>query len=418
MTPIPSRHPFLIHASHRLEILAARLAREMRQRPGDPLREERVVVPHPALGQWLRLQLASQLGVAAHLRIELPAEFAWAAMREAVPTLSAVPVYEPKYLRWRIFERLGRWDSDDEIARYLADGDARKRFELADRLAIAYDRCLVYRPDSIRAWQRGESPRWHARLWAELVAGEVPGQQLRSPHWIDAIDDYRGALVAQTARPRVSFFAVATMSPSLLSLLRLATAVVDIHLFLLSPCRDFWSSVPARQAGGYYAEHNELLEAWGRRCWTPSTVSPEWPVPALRLTDISQWPVLALRLTDTSQWPVPALPLTDISQWPVPALRLTDISQWPVLALRLTDTRPPLWWTNRRPRTGHPPTPASAPCRQRCSMARHHRHRSPRTTPFRSTSATPRLAKSRYCTTGCSACSTNIPTSNPRTCWC
>ena len=236
----------------------------MRQRPGDPLREERVVVPHPALGQWLRLQLASQLGVAAHLRIELPAEFAWAAMREAVPTLSAVPVYEPKYLRWRIFERLGRWDSDDEIARYLADGDARKRFELADRLAIAYDRCLVYRPDSIRAWQRGESPRWHARLWAELVADEVPGQELRSRHWIDAIDDYRGALVAQTARPRVSFFAVATMSPSLLNMLRLATAAVDIHLFLLSPRRDFWSNVPARQAGGYYAEHNELLEAWGR----------------------------------------------------------------------------------------------------------------------------------------------------------
>ena len=160
-----------------MEALAARLADEMRQRPGDPLLAERIVVPHPTLGQWLRLQLATQLGIAAHLRIELPAEFAWAAMREAVPALSAVPVFEPAYLRWRIFERLGRWDSDDEIARYLADGDSRKRFELADRLAIAYDRCLVFRPDSIRTWQAGESSQWHGRLWAELVADQAPGQQ-------------------------------------------------------------------------------------------------------------------------------------------------------------------------------------------------------------------------------------------------
>ena len=149
----------------------------MRRAPGDPLRAERIVVPHPLLGQWLRLQLAAELGIAAHLCVELPAEFAWAAMREAMPGLSAAPAYEPARLRWRIFERLGRWDGDDEIARYLADGDARKRFELADRLAGAYDQCLVYRPDTIRAWQAGESRHWHERLWADLAADREPDRQ-------------------------------------------------------------------------------------------------------------------------------------------------------------------------------------------------------------------------------------------------
>ena len=259
-----SRHPFFIHASHRLEALAARLADEIRRHPGDPLLAERIVVPHPTMGQWLRLQLATELGIAAHLRLELPAEFAWAAMREAVPALSAVAAYEPAYLRWRIFERLGRWDGDDEIARYLADGDSRKRFELADRLAIAYDRCLVYRPDRIRAWQAGGSSQWHGRLWAELAAHQVPEHRLRIRHWIDALDAYRGALVGRAVRPRVSFFAVATMSPSFLDLLHLATAAMEIHLFLLSPRRDFWATPPPPKAGAYYAEKNELLEAWGR----------------------------------------------------------------------------------------------------------------------------------------------------------
>ena len=236
----------------------------MRRAPGDPLAAERIVVPHPLLGQWLRQQLAAELGIAAHLRVELPAEFAWAAMREAVPDLSAVPVYEPAFLRWRIFERLRHWDGDDEIARYLVDGDARKRFELADRLAAAYDRCLVYRPDRIRAWQAGESRHWHARLWAELADDREPDRPASSRHWVDAVDRYRGALAGRAQRPRVSFFAVAAMSPSYLEMLRAAAEAMEIHLFLLSPRRDFWTTVPARTAGGYYAEQNELLEAWGR----------------------------------------------------------------------------------------------------------------------------------------------------------
>ena len=236
----------------------------MRRTPGDPLAAERIVVPHPLMGQWLRLQLAAELGIAAHLRIELPAEFAWAAMREAMPGLSAAPAYEPARLRWRIFERLRRWDGDDEIARYLADGDARKRFELADRLAAAYDRCLVYRPDTIRAWQAGDSPHWHGRLWAELAAGREPDRQPGSRHWVDAVDGYRRALAGLAERPRVSLFAVGTMSPSFLEMLHVAAAAMDVHLFLLSPRRDFWTNVPASADGGYYAEQNELLEAWGR----------------------------------------------------------------------------------------------------------------------------------------------------------
>ena len=252
---------FQVHACERLEALAERLADTMRAQPGDPLSPERIVVPHPLLGQWLRLQLAEHLGVAAHLRIELPAEFAWSAMREALPALSEEAIFEPAYLRWRIFERLGAWTGDDEIGRYLADNDARKRFELADRLAIAYDRCLVYRPEEIQAWQSGEADGWHARLWNELVADQAPAL-----HWIDAIAAYRqqsGTSQAQ-CRSRVSVFGVDTLSPSYRDVLATAARTLDVHLFLLSPRRDFWSDPPTRQASGYYAEANELLEAWAR----------------------------------------------------------------------------------------------------------------------------------------------------------
>ncbi len=251
---------FRVHASHRLETLAERLAAEMCRHPARPLEPERIVVPDPLLGQWLRLQLATHLGVAAHLQVELPAEFAWAAMRDEVAELTGESVYGPPYLRWRIFDLLADWTGDDEIGSYLDDGDPRKRFELADRLAVAYDRCRVYRPEDIRAWQRGSGENWHARLWAELAAADSEPR-----HWVDAIDSYREALVgraAATKKKRVSFFQVAEMSPTYVEALRLAASVKDIHLYVLSPSRRFWTD-PAKRAGEA-GEKNELLDAWGR----------------------------------------------------------------------------------------------------------------------------------------------------------
>lgn len=263
---------FRVHASHRLETLAKRLAEEMGRHPADPLEPERIVVPDALLGQWLRLELASHLGVAAHLRVEQPAQFAWAAMREEVAELTGESVYGPPHLRWRIFDRLKDWTGDDEIARYLQDGDDRKRFELADQLAVAYDRCRVYRPDAIRGWQQGQGSGWHARLWRELAPAAAGAE-----HWVDAIDRYRDRLERRprttAARQRVSFFHPAALSPTYVEVLRLAARVMDIDLYLLSPSRDFWSRPPRartdRAAGGRAAAENgersnELLDAWGR----------------------------------------------------------------------------------------------------------------------------------------------------------
>lgn len=253
---------FRIHASNRLETLAERLADQMRRHPADPLEPERIVVSDPLLGQWLRLELADRLGVAAHVRIDLVAEFAWGAMREVLSELPRQSVFGAPYLRWRIFDRLDDRDGDDEIARYLADGDARKRFELADRLAIAYDRCRVYRPDSIREWQHGAADGWHARLWAELASGRTDPR-----HWVDAIDSYRNALAERATtipRWRVNVFNVATMSPTYVEMLRLAAETMDINLYLLSPSRTFWDTEPRRDERGYYEEGDDLLSAWGR----------------------------------------------------------------------------------------------------------------------------------------------------------
>ena len=95
-----------LHQSNRMEALASELVRLVRADPGDPFAPERIVVAHPTIERWLSLELARGLGIAANLRFEQPAEFAWSIMRGVVPQLSREQPYRPERLRWRIHDLL------------------------------------------------------------------------------------------------------------------------------------------------------------------------------------------------------------------------------------------------------------------------------------------------------------------------
>ena len=148
-----------------------------------------------------------------------------------------------------------------------------------------YDRCLLYRPQWIRAWQAGETPHWQARLWGKF---EMSG----ASHWVDAVDAFTRIMrqrdtqepaqldlfdapsvppASRQGAARVAFFAVPSLSPSYLEMLRAAGADQDVHLFQLSPCREFWADTRGRREVPRAAaedptltEGNELLAAWGR----------------------------------------------------------------------------------------------------------------------------------------------------------
>ena len=340
-----------LHHSNRLEVLAAEFAHLMRTDPGDPFVPERIVVPHPTIGRWLSLELARELGIAANVRFEQPAEFAWSVMRSVVPDLAREQPYKPARLRWRIHDLLpgsaedsgdhaaddarsvappgaldvdGAPDGDgarapeDAVGGYLRDRDPRKRLELADRLARMYDQCLLYRPDWIREWENGAAPHWQARLWQRVVEPEGPDG---AHHWVNALERFRRNLrdgfsaspaddgsasgasgtpilgqsfarpsppdplapastAGGSARPpgwprRASFFAVPALSPSYLELLCEVARGMEIRLFLLNPCREYWGDIHSRREidyrtgdadpdDSYLSEGNELLAAWGR----------------------------------------------------------------------------------------------------------------------------------------------------------
>ena len=265
-----------VYHSNRLEALASELAGLIASDPAEPLTPERIVVPHQTMGRWLRLEIARELGVAANLRFEQPAAFAWSILRGAVPSLSTEQGFSPDTLRWHIFEQLpefARGADAAEVRRFLADGDERKRFELADKLAGVFDRCVNFRDDWIRDWEQGATPHWQARLW-QLLAEKVPER-----HWIHALDAFERALAGEIEPqdwPRRAFvFGVSSLSPSYLRLLKRLAARIELHVFLFNPSSEYWSDLRTQReirrlaedgdaSEQHFEEGNKLLAAWGR----------------------------------------------------------------------------------------------------------------------------------------------------------
>jgi exodeoxyribonuclease V gamma subunit len=240
-----------LHQSNRLEHLAQRLADLLGSPVSDPLRADWVVVQHPGMARWLSLQLAQTLGIAANIEFPLPAVFIWEIFRQLLDAVPQQDRYQPQRLAWRIHERLTqpRFSADATVlSTYLASGDELRRFQLAQELAILYDRYLLYRPDWILAWERGESAvdgdHWQAELWRELVAAE-------GRHWVSLQQRFFSqSPVAQDPHlpPRVYLFGVPTLSPGYLQIIDRMAETLDIHLFLLNPCATHWADIVPPQS--------------------------------------------------------------------------------------------------------------------------------------------------------------------------
>lgn len=265
-----------VYHSNRLELLAENLAGLIESNPPEPFTPERIVVPHRTMEHWLRLELARELGIAANMKFELPAAFAWSILRGAVPSLSKSQGFSPDTLRWHLFELLpdfAQGADAAEVRRFLADGDERKRFELADKLAGVFDRCINFRDDWIRDWEQGAAPHWQARLW-QLLAEKVPEQ-----HWVNALDAFKWKRAGEfepCGWPRRAFvFGISALSPSYLQLLRQLAGSIELHVFLFNPSSGFWSDLRTKREinrltedgnaqDQHFEEGNKLLAAWAQ----------------------------------------------------------------------------------------------------------------------------------------------------------
>ena len=264
---------FLVFRASRLEALIPPLwSLADATWPADILAPQTIIAAHPGMKQWLTGELArhnGSAGISANLDIILPSAWlerlAQAELGQAAISLSR---YQTAHLRWTLHEMLAPGHpvpgvSDPRIAAYLsADaGDdtirraelARRRFQLADRLARIYSQYLVYRPDWLQAWEGGQ----FAYASGAVSGAGLSGLEARllGPLWkhlAARLGRHRGhamqALCAKLKadagpRPAVHVFGISHLAPNEIEVLRAYAGGGLVALYVPDPCREYWGGL-------------------------------------------------------------------------------------------------------------------------------------------------------------------------------
>jgi len=289
-----------LHTSNRLEILAESLADTLRRPLRSPLQSELVMVQSQGMARWLKLQLAARHGICANYSFPFPKLFCAEVLaanadgraRHSVravqvedrsnlgdscvlggahgvtPPANDGPAQAREVMLWEILRLLPELLDQPEFSplrTYLADvADVRKRFQLASQIANLFDQYLVFRPELTLAWDRGsgtiagskadEHEAWQAALWRRLRQGKP------EPHLAAQWQEF-GQRAGQpgfqpTGVPdRISIFGISALPPSYLQILCALGAVVEVHLFLLQPSKEYWGLIVSAR------ESERLLKA-------------------------------------------------------------------------------------------------------------------------------------------------------------
>ncbi len=270
----------ILHTSNRLEILADRLAEALDAPPADPFQAEVILVQSRGMERWVSLELAKRHGVAANLRFPFPNHFVQKAFRAVLGDAAGggkpdSSPFDPAVLAWEIMgllpaclDRPGFGD----LRGYLVEAERDLRlYQLSGRIADLFDLYLLFRPDWIRRWEKGDDDQWQAVLWRELAARKG------SNHRAAMFTAFRKALANPAFRPaglppRVSVFGISALPPFHVEVLATLSAHADVHLFVMNPCREYWGDiVPGRRLardGGdgtelHLEEGNPLLASLG-----------------------------------------------------------------------------------------------------------------------------------------------------------
>lgn len=292
---------FYIHQSNQVEMLADKLSEIIRSSVApNPFTQEVILVQSPGMSQWLKISLAQRVSVMANIEFPLPSSFIWKLYQRLIDDLPEQSAFNKSDMTWKLYGILpGFLDlpSFKPLNHYLSeDTDGLMLYQLCEKVADVFDQYLMYRPDWIDTWERGEDEikdgdislhPWQSVLWRALKSHtETLGQSsFHRANLHEALllklQTQEGQQKAQLPH-RLFIFGISALPRAQLHLIEQLALHMDIHLMLFNPCFHYWGDivdekqlarVQARFKGKrhlsedgeqYLSVGNPLLASWGK----------------------------------------------------------------------------------------------------------------------------------------------------------
>lgn len=277
-----------LHFSNRIEVLTEDLASRLAGPRADPFVPDTVLIPHSAAKRHLQLELAQREGVCANVSFEYLAQWLWAQVARVQPQVTPESPFDAASLTWRVYAIFQDADfirSHPPLAAYLASGrdDTVVAYELAAATAALMEQYITYRPDWLARWQADAGDRvtgnahepWQAATWARIASGLA----LAGAHPIEAMARELERAGDQASHgfglpAAAHIWALPAVPPLYLQALHSLARFMDLHVYALNPCRQFWFDLvdprqfdrleAAGQGEGRDVGH-VLLSSWGKQ---------------------------------------------------------------------------------------------------------------------------------------------------------
>jgi exodeoxyribonuclease V gamma subunit len=248
-----------------MELLAELLSDVLKSPLNHPLASEVILVQSKGMERWLSMKLAQRHGICANVRFPYPIHFVHTLFREINPDLPDHSPYETSIMSWDIMRILPSFLDNPHfqvIKSYLEGGEYDlKQFQLSVRVADLFDQYLLFRPDMILRWDRGLEDHWQAILWRELVREKGPIHRAAlHDRFLQVMGDSEIRL--RTIPERISIFGISALPPFYIEILRALSSVIDVNLFLMNPCREFWGDIVSDREMSRYIARRKKKDAF------------------------------------------------------------------------------------------------------------------------------------------------------------
>lgn len=277
--------------SNRFETLRDALLDGLSTAPASPFATEQVIVPSSAVRRDLTLSMAARFGICANVEFGYLAQWLWRQIAKVVPTVASDSPFTTPVLTWRVFQILD--DSKfvsgfPRLASYLQKADPVVRFDFSTRVAGLLEQYMTYRPAWLAEWSAGkavsikaqtataaEDQAWQAALWRAITAQLDMDRDHPATRFLREVGAIGGEASHRFGLPEIAhIFCLPAIPPLYIDILHQLGRWIDLRLYVLNPCREFWidivderrlSYLKAKGEDAYHETGNRLLAAWGKQ---------------------------------------------------------------------------------------------------------------------------------------------------------
>ena len=247
-----------LYSSNRLETLADIFAGVVQSDPLPPLQAETVIIQSRGMARWLAMQTANRLNIWANCNCPFPNTFIRKIYRLLLPDMPEVSAYDKEYILWHLMDILPDLTGAphfEKVASYFGSGDAMKLYQLSYECADLFDQYTLFRPRMILDWENDAEglpadQAWQSTLWRRLVDRLHQNQRGQESHRARLLQLFEAKIMDpafdHTVLPsRVSVFGISSLPPYHLSILAGLAQHIDLHFFIMNPCREYWFDIVA-----------------------------------------------------------------------------------------------------------------------------------------------------------------------------